>query len=358
MLDGGFAILSGSTGRDRDATWIGLDLSGSVFVGDGGTGGKGVDLTPRDGSASDRRLASHYQRPCSHGGGGMGKQVVEAPSFGAAKVGMADDVRPGCGRIPGGYFSAVDRTLVSTATMLTVCTAPLVVAILARTLLKEQLGAPTLVALTAGLAGTVLLIGGDGLAGLTDPRLTTGNALALFAAFCYGGYTLIGKHLLADAPPFRVLAVAFSLGALLLSPVIRLPDPSLEAWLLLCYLGAVPTAAAYLFYMHGLRRSTATRASVAALLGPDAALLALIFLGERLPPAGWWEPDSSFLPGLDANEVQIQVGVRGNRGKALFKIRGLQEITKSGILPFGPDRSSRVIPSPQEESGTSQTVIN
>lgn len=187
-----------------------------------------------------------------------------------------------------GYFSAVDRTLVSTATMLTVCTAPLVVAILARTLLKEQLGAPTLVALTAGLAGTVLLIGGDGLAGLTDPRLTTGNALALFAAFCYGGYTLIGKHLLADAPPFRVLAVAFSLGALLLSPVIQLPDPSLEAWLLLCYLGAVPTAAAYLFYMHGLRRSTATRASVAALLEPlTAALLALIFLGERLPPAGW-----------------------------------------------------------------------
>lgn len=187
-----------------------------------------------------------------------------------------------------GYFSAVDRTLVSTATMLTVCTAPLVVAILARALLKEQLGVSTLVALAVGLAGAVLLIGAEGLAGLTDPCLTTGNALALFAAFCYGGYTLIGKHLLADAPPFQVLAVAFSLGALLLSPVIRLPEPSVEAWLLLCYLGAVPTAVAYLFYMHGLRRSTATRASVVALLEPlTAALLALLLLGERLTLAGW-----------------------------------------------------------------------
>lgn len=187
-----------------------------------------------------------------------------------------------------GYFSAVDRTLVSTATMLTVCTAPLVVAILARALLKEQLSISTLVALAVGLAGTVLLLGAEGLAGLTDSRLMTGNALALFAALCYGGYTLVGKHLLADAPPFRVLAVAFSLGALLLSPVIRLPEPSKEAWLLLCYLGVIPTAVAYLFYMHGLRRSTATRAAVVALLEPlTAALLALVFLGERLTLAGW-----------------------------------------------------------------------
>lgn len=187
-----------------------------------------------------------------------------------------------------GYFTAVDRTLVSTATMLTVCTAPLMVAILARLLLKEPLGASTLAALMAGLVGTVFLIGAEGLAGLKDPRLMVGNVLALFAAFCYGGYTLIGKHLLTEVPPFRVLAVAFSLGALLLSPVIRLPEPSVEAWLLLLYLGAVPTALAYLLYMHGLRRSTATRASVAALLEPlTAALLAVIFLGERLAPGGW-----------------------------------------------------------------------
>ncbi|MDR6225767.1 DMT family transporter [Desmospora profundinema] len=186
------------------------------------------------------------------------------------------------------YFSAVDRTLVSTATLLTVCTAPLLVAAFSAWKLREPLGSKTMLALGLGMAGVTLVIGIGGLIAIADSRFWMGNLLALGAAVCYGGYTLVGKHLVRWIPPFRTVAAAFVVGAVILLPFIGWPPSSWVAWGLLLYLGVVPTALAYLLYMTGLKRTSATRASIAALLEPlTASLLAVWLLGERLPPAGW-----------------------------------------------------------------------
>ncbi|WP_245891254.1 DMT family transporter [Desmospora activa] len=186
------------------------------------------------------------------------------------------------------YFNAVDRTLVSTATLIAICTAPLLVAAVSALVLREPLGARTLLALGLGVMGVALVIGISGLATLTDSRYLGGNLLALGAATCYGGYTLIGKQLVRMLPPFRIAAAAFSTGAMMLLPFIAWPPPSWQAWGLLLYLGAVPTGLAYLLYMAGLKRTSATHASIAALLEPlTASLLAMGLLGERLPLMGW-----------------------------------------------------------------------
>jgi len=191
------------------------------------------------------------------------------------------------------YFSAVDRTMVATATLLAVCTAPLFVALVARRAFGERLTVRVTGALVFGLAGTVLMIGVDSLAGLVNPRWWSGNVLALTAAICYGGYILIGKRLTGELPPIRIVAVAFTLGAVFLLPFLRFPAPSWEAWGMILYLGMVPTGVAYMFYITGLTRTTATKASVASLLEPlTATFLAVVFLGERL---GTWEWIGAFL---------------------------------------------------------------
>ena len=163
--------------------------------------------------------------------------------------------------------------MVATATLLAVCTAPLFVALVARWAFGERLTFRVAGALAFGVFGTILIIGVDGLAGLVNPRWWTGNALALAAALCYGGYILVGKRLTGELPPIRIVAVAFTLGAVFLLPFLRFPGPSWEAWGMILYLGMVPTGVAYMFYIAGLNRTTATQASIAALLEPLTATL-------------------------------------------------------------------------------------
>ena len=63
---------------------------------------------------------------------------------------------------------------------------------------------------------------------------------------------------------------------------------SRPGYLLLIYLGVIPTAFAYFLYSYGLARTTAIRASIAALLEPlTATVLATTLLGEWLSPSAW-----------------------------------------------------------------------
>lgn len=58
-------------------------------------------------------------------------------------------------------------------------------------------------------------------------------------------------------------------------------------WVLLVYLGLIPTALAYVLFFGGLRYTTATTASIATLLEPlTSTALAWLLFGERLGPLG------------------------------------------------------------------------
>jgi DME family drug/metabolite transporter len=64
-------------------------------------------------------------------------------------------------------------------------------------------------------------------------------------------------------------------------------DQPLSGWLLVIYLGVVPSALAYAMYQRGLRHLPASTASILTLAEPlTAALLAWALFSEALSPVG------------------------------------------------------------------------
>ncbi|SDX06214.1 drug/metabolite transporter, DME family [Marininema mesophilum] len=186
------------------------------------------------------------------------------------------------------YFSAVDRTMVSTATLVTICMAPIWVHLCARFFLRESWSGKTAISLVIGVFGVTFLIGINSLKGLSNIDFLSGNILSLVASCCYAGYTLAGKKLLDRVEPLRIIAGAFTVGAFLMLPFLKFPGPQLEVWAVLLFLGWVPTTFAYIIYIKGLKQTKATQASVAVLLEPlTATVLAVTFIGERLNSLGW-----------------------------------------------------------------------
>jgi DME family drug/metabolite transporter len=114
-----------------------------------------------------------------------------------------------------------------------------------------------------------------------------GVALALGAGASYAAFTLASKRLLdAGHAVEPVMARVFGLGALLLVPVLALGDLSWAATpggaAMALWLGAVPTAIAYLLFARGLRHLPAGEVATLTLGEPvTAAVLGAVVLGER-----------------------------------------------------------------------------
>ncbi|MBX0328034.1 EamA family transporter [Oscillochloris sp. ZM17-4] len=188
------------------------------------------------------------------------------------------------------YFAAIPRLGVAAAVMINICSAPILTALLSRIFLGERLGRAALLALGGAVTGTALLVGGAPQSGDLASTLA-GAALALGAGLAYSIVAMTGRAVAPRYHPIQPIALAFSLGALLLAPLalsggLALAYPP-AGWGLLLYLGLVPTAGAYLLYLRGLRSTSATVSTTLALLEPlGSTLLAVAFLGERLAPLG------------------------------------------------------------------------
>jgi drug/metabolite transporter, DME family len=97
------------------------------------------------------------------------------------------------------------------------------------------------------------------------------------------------KSLVHRAPPLTVAALTFSVAALSLLPSLLFEWPVADgrAWALLAYLGVVPTAAAYIIYLVGLRTTRVTVSGVLTLVEPlTATTLGVLFFGDRLGAIG------------------------------------------------------------------------
>lgn len=188
------------------------------------------------------------------------------------------------------YFAAIQHTGVTIATLLTICIAPLVVSGLSVLLKLETLTRRIGIALVCALLGSVLLVGLQAPEG-THYDLLLGAFFSLIAAVTYAGMILCGRFLAADYHPLQVTAIGFGAGAVVLLVVNLVsgvvPVHTAQGWLLVVYLGLVPTAFAYLLFQIGLRSVSATAASIVSILEPlVAALLAWLFFGETLAATG------------------------------------------------------------------------
>jgi DME family drug/metabolite transporter len=191
------------------------------------------------------------------------------------------------------YFAAIRYAGVTIATLLTICIAPLVVTCTSVLLKFETLTGRVVIALFCALIGSVLLVGlqsPDAVNG-TQHDLVLGTVFSIIAAATYASMIVCGRFLAADYHPLQVTTVIFSGGTLLLlainlaSGIVLVHTP--QGWLLVLYLGLVPTAFAYWLFQKGLRSVSATAASIVGMLDPVvAALLAWMLFGETLSVNG------------------------------------------------------------------------
>jgi len=180
------------------------------------------------------------------------------------------------------FFAAVDRTGVAVGTVVALGSAPALAGVAGLLLDGEPLTRRWGAATALACAGVLLLVLGGGGASID----LLGIMLAVIAGSGYATYAILAKRLIGlGHAPERVMATSFSLGALLLAPVLIAGD---LAWLasddglaMALFLGAIPTALAYLLFARGLRHVTPGEAATLTLAEPLTATgLGVLALGE------------------------------------------------------------------------------
>ena len=190
------------------------------------------------------------------------------------------------------YLVAVDLTGAAIATLISLCLPPVFVALLAAPILGEKPGAITLAALFVAIAGTVMLVLSD--VETAGTLRLAGILMSLLAAAVYTGFNLTSRYNSARTPVFTTAFLCFFTATLVLLPAVYfsggfadVQNLQWQHWLMVIYIGVVPTCIAYLCFFDGMQTTPATLASIIVILEPlFVALLAWLILGEELGTIG------------------------------------------------------------------------
>jgi DME family drug/metabolite transporter len=188
------------------------------------------------------------------------------------------------------YFVAISFSNVTIATLVTICSAPILVLILTAIIERKMPSRFTISIIFLALLGTILLVGSSATQTQNAASLI-GVACALGSSCAYTGVLLLSRFLSGKYHALQINAVGFSVGAiclLLVSNVVGFAGAyPVTGWMLILYLGAIPTALAYGLFMRGMQTTSAPTASVIVLLEPlTATVLASVLFGERLTVLG------------------------------------------------------------------------
>lgn len=186
------------------------------------------------------------------------------------------------------FFSSVRLTGVAVASVVAIGSAPVFSGLIEWIFLKMR---PTKVwGFSTGLAiiGCMLLFVTKGEVSINP----FGVLYSLIAGIIFALYTMTSKSMLQKEEAMAVVAMTFSLSALLLTPSYFLFDVS---WLndagnigIIFYLGIATTSIAYVLYGWGLRKIPASSALTLSLAEPTtAALLGVVVVGEILSTTSW-----------------------------------------------------------------------
>jgi DME family drug/metabolite transporter len=187
------------------------------------------------------------------------------------------------------FFAGVSLTGVAVGTIVAIGSAPILAGILGWVVSKERPNSRWLRATFLATAGCTLLISSGG----TLSIHVGGVLLALGAGACYAVYAHTSKSLLENQPPDLVTAVLFSLGAVLLLPVLFVSElnwlSETRGLLVALHLGLVATALAYILFTRGLVQVPVSSAVTLSLAEPlTAALLGVFLLKEQLSLQGFF----------------------------------------------------------------------
>jgi len=182
------------------------------------------------------------------------------------------------------FFAAVDQTGVAVGTVVAIGSGPAVAGLLGALVNGERLTARWAAATTLAAVGVILLVAAGGGEASID---IGGILLAVLAGSGYATYTVMAKRLLDHgAAPIGVMAAGFASAGVLLVPVLLGAGPSFlgepGGLALALYLGAVPTALAYVLFARGLRHLSSGETTTIVLAEPlTAVALGVAVLGEQ-----------------------------------------------------------------------------
>jgi drug/metabolite transporter, DME family len=181
------------------------------------------------------------------------------------------------------FFTAVEDTGVAVGTVAALGSAPAFAGLGSWVIDGTRPGKAWAAATALAGIGVALMAFSGSAADVSAP----GVALALGAGASYAVFTLASKRLLdRGASVERIMAGVFTLGAVLLVPVLLFGDldwlSSADGLAMALWLAAVPTAVAYILFARGLRLLPASEVATLTLAEPvTAAALGAIVLAER-----------------------------------------------------------------------------
>lgn len=181
----------------------------------------------------------------------------------------------------------VQRTAASHASLLLALDAPATL-LLAVVFLRERIDGALMVALTLGVAGSVLV---TSRAGGSEGSLT-GDILVIASALTAAGYAVLARHVATDRDPVVVTAVQM-LGALMLAAPIFIVSiargdshiATVDAWHLTITLAVAMTGSVipFLLFNRAITQVSASRAGLIGVLVPvTGAGASVALLGEQL----------------------------------------------------------------------------
>ena len=181
------------------------------------------------------------------------------------------------------FFAAVAKTGVAVGTVVAIGSSPVAAGILGFLIRKEKLESKWYLA-------TLLAVIGCALLAMSGEQLSlnlTGILLALAAGFSYALYTVTIKGLLDEHSPDAVMAIVFSLAAILLTPTFFLYDwkwvLSPQGFAVALHLGIITAAVSYWLFGRGLKTVKVGHVATLSLAEPlTASLLGVFILHENL----------------------------------------------------------------------------
>jgi drug/metabolite transporter, DME family len=188
------------------------------------------------------------------------------------------------------FFSAIQRTGVVVATVITIGTTPVFAGFLAFLFLRETLRRIWFPATALSILGVIFLTGAGGHpAGVTLDSV--GITLALVAAGAYAAQTIVIRRLVQDHPPEMVMSRLFLLASLVVVPVLYFRPLewlySVHGIATVLYLGVFATTLAYILFSRGLRSVSGAVAGTVSLAEPAAAaIFGFLLLRETVPSRG------------------------------------------------------------------------
>lgn len=241
--------------------------------------------------------------------------ISVATSRPSATVGQRTRVRPQAWLIAGlgmsfyqvTFFAAVRATGVAVGTVVALGSAPALTGLLSWIFIRHRPSRTWFAATAVAIAGVSAIV----TAGKNAHINTGGVLLALGAGLSYALFAVASKEILhSGISTESAMARVFAIGALPLLPILFIGNSHwLFTWrgaALALWLGAVPTAIAYLAYGAGLRHVPANEASTLILAEPiTATLLGAFVLHERPAAIAWL--------GMSLVAIGLILLTRGNR---------------------------------------------